>query len=395
MGDLSRRFYGECLTSSQEPALEVGSFIERLLVFDEIVLKSARLAEIDAIVRLFGSRGTTRLIESGVLRVHAEALACGVRDNPNASSGLDFVTVRAADRKATATGWLQRIISIPGLNYREAKKLKSAIGTHLLTAPVGFGTEARRETTIDLERRPELVAQALSSAIAEKLGASVDAAKAAISWSKEDSAPYIWESNLGEILGCAPQLEREIAKKVLLGIGHLNEQLERMKAFEALTGFRDQDVALYQNKLGALAPNPEAKTKNQLSRVVSLSGLPDLGIAAREGKIEFARLLELRDSEEAKIFRDWLRRTDEISDDDLAKLVGGLSNRISRAVNAPCGRILRVLLPTAALMGVDPTTATIAGATLGVLDQFIWDRILPKRGPWSLVSEEFPSLFRE
>lgn len=392
--DLSKRFYGACLDTSQEPALETGSFVERLLIFDSIVLRSAQLVEIEGLVQTFGSEGTTYLIESGVLAVHAEALSCGVRENSETSSGLDFVTVRAADRKASASGWLQRIISIPGLSYWEAKKLKSLVGTHLVYAPEEFGSEARQETRIDLEQRPALVRKALSVAIAEKLGASVDATDVQMSWNK-GAGPYTWNSNLADVLGVTPEVERDIAKKVILGIGHLNEQVEWMKTFEAVTGFRNQEVSLYQQKLGALAPHPEAKVAEQLSRVVSLSGLPDLGAAARERKLHFDRVLEVRDSDEARAFRDWLRRADEISDDDLTKLVGSLSARMSRIVNAPSGRIMRVLLPTAALMGVDPTTATVAGTILSVLDQFIWDRILPRRGPWSLVAEEFPSLFRE
>lgn len=393
MRDLSKRFYGECLANSQEPALETGNFVERLLVFDEIVLKSNQLAEVEGVVQLFGSRGTTHLIESGVLAVHAEALTCGVRDSSD-SPGLDFVTVRLADRKASASRWLQRIMSISGLNYREARKLKSVVGTHLLSAPDGFGAEARKETAVDLERRPELVQQALSMAIAEELDDSVDSTEAQISW-KKGAGAYTWESNLAGAFRVTPQAEREIAKKVILGVGHLNEQLERMKTFEAVTGFRNQDVALYQQKVGALAPFPEARAKEQLSRVVSLAGFPDVGVAARQGKLKCDRLLELRDSDEARAFRDWLRRADDVSDDELTKLLGGLSSRISRVVNAPSGRIMRVLLPTAALMGVDPAAATVAGAALGVLDQFIWDRLLPKRGPWSLVADEFPSLFRE
>src|SRR5690606_25091919 len=65
MGDLSKRFYGECLNEGQEPTLEVGAFVERLLVFDSVVLRSARLAEVEGLVEVFGPRATSRLIESG------------------------------------------------------------------------------------------------------------------------------------------------------------------------------------------------------------------------------------------------------------------------------------------------------------------------------------------
>ena len=176
---------------------------------------------------------------------------------------------------------------------------------------------------------------------------------------------------------------------------NLNWQVERMKTFEAVVGFRDIDALLYDRKLGILAQPLLLDGASQLTRVVSGAGLPDLGDAARGGKLDFGGLLELRDSDEAKEFRDWLRRADEYSDDDLRKLVDGLGARIARWVNAPVGRVLRVLVPTMIGACVEPTVGTATGAAFGLLDQFLWDRILPRRGPWSLVGEKFRSLFKE
>ncbi len=52
-------------------------------------------------------------------------------------------------------------------------------------------------------------------------------------------------------------------------------------------------------------------------------------------------------------------------------------------------------MPTLIGACLDPALGAVSGLGFGLLDQFIWDRLLPQRGPWSVVGERFPSVFKE
>ena len=209
MTDPTGRFFGQCVVDTEDPVLDVGALVERLLVFDAIVLHSVRLTEIDGLVRTFGPAGTKSLIESRVLEIHAEALAMGAREGSRLPSGsFEIVTARVADRKANASQWLQRIMAIPGLDYREARKLKSVVGTHLRHAPENAGMETRAETSIDIDNRPELARFALAISLSEELDRSIDAREVEISFERDGSV-YSGRSNLVERFGVMKPMRGE------------------------------------------------------------------------------------------------------------------------------------------------------------------------------------------
>jgi hypothetical protein len=395
MTDPTRRFYGQCVVELEDPVLDVGTLVERLLVFDEVVLKSVRLTEIDGLVRAFGFAGTMKLIESRVLEIHAEALATGARASANLPPDThELVTVRAADRRAVASRWLQGVMRIPGLDYHEARKLKSVVGTHLRQAPDDAGKDTRTGTRIDIDTRPELARLALAIRLAEELGRPVQENDVEVTF-EHDGDVYRGRSNVVAQFGMDRSRANELTRGALLAVANLNEQLERMKMFEAIVGFRDVDTQLYERKLGILYRALRTDNMTHLTRVLSACGLPELSEAARTGRLDFDRLLEIRNSDEGREFRDWLSRAGDLSDDDIKKRVVGFGARVARWVNAPTGRILRVVVPALIGAPLDPAVSMATGVGLGLLDQFIWDRLLPRRGPWSVVGERFPSLFED
>lgn len=54
------------------PVIDIGAFIENLILFDTFVLKSNGLKEFPPLVRLFGFSGVQELLKSNSLRLHCE-----------------------------------------------------------------------------------------------------------------------------------------------------------------------------------------------------------------------------------------------------------------------------------------------------------------------------------
>ena len=64
-----------------------------------------------------------------------------------------------------------------------------------------------------------------------------------------------------------------------------------------------------------------------------LSGFPDVRLV-----ISADKLLQVRESDECRVFRDWLRSTDELTDEDVKELVSNLRAKLGILASSASGR---------------------------------------------------------
>jgi hypothetical protein len=164
-----------------------------------------------------------------------------------------------------------------------------------------------------------------------------------------------------------------------------------MEVHEAKTVFRTDDLPLFKAKLrSAMAALGQAVRGEQFRRVVEVAGLPDLDDAAQNGTLNGERLMEVRRSQECIAFRDWLAKSDSLSDDEIKKLTRGMLAMTSRLLYSPTGRILRYV----ALAGIG-VYDTATGLALGAVDTFILDKLVPVRGPLSFLDDKYRSIYQD
>ena len=91
-----------------------------------------------------------------------------------------------------------------------------------------------------------------------------------------------------------------------------------MKHFEAVTGFQTEDLPYFEDKVGFIARevNPDAQ-EGRLDWIVEIAGLPELSDWVPGAKIDVKKLLKLRDSDECREFRQWLRGIDFETDEGI------------------------------------------------------------------------------
>ena len=161
-----------------------------------------------------------------------------------------------------------------------------------------------------------------------------------------------------------------------------------MAAYSAITGFSDDEAPLLFGKLSGIieALNPTSK-ENQFSRVAAIA---DVGEPTPGSRIDFERLLEIRNSDECRAFKAWLDDADSLTDEDLIKELAGIRSKLGLWASNPEGRMLRF----AAITGIGLLPGgTIPATMLGFADSFIVEKLIPKSGIVSFLRIQYPSVF--
>lgn len=199
------------------------------------------------------------------------------------------------------------------------------------------------------------------------------------------------QTDLGERLRLGDVETDKVIEQALLAIAGLNKRLEEMQSYNALAGFRSDEYSLLDQKLHFIVDQVDPrKQEERFDRVIELAGLPDPETA--EGAVDVKRLLEVRDSEICREFRQWLRTLDQASDQEIEAQLKSLREALSRVVRSPAGKAVRFVTTTG--IGAIPVVGQIAAPILGALDAFALERLIPEPGPVSFLSSSYPSIFR-
>jgi hypothetical protein len=164
-----------------------------------------------------------------------------------------------------------------------------------------------------------------------------------------------------------------------------------MRQHQALAGFRDEELSIFDRKIDFLvqAVNPLLQ-EQRMTRVLSILGLPNGPVEGRG--IDVDRFIEVRASRECAEFRDWLMDIDLVNDKEIADRVSGLRNRLSNCVHSGFGKSVRFALSTG--VGLIPGIGTVIGGVASAIDSFLLDKVLPRSGVTTFLSSLYPSLFR-
>ena len=136
---------------------------------------------------------------------------------------------------------------------KQTQKLKLAIVDHLVERPDSLLLRARDQLITDLRGNGPQVVQSVALAASAQLGVSVDPASFSFRIEPIDDQDFRTESDLVSRLGLTVEEAHKIIERGLLGVGGLNMRLAEMEAFEAVTGFQENELPLFESKLTFLA----------------------------------------------------------------------------------------------------------------------------------------------
>ena len=397
--DISRRLIGASAVLSAERKVtdvDIHGLVRRLLLFDKYVLVSVRLQEFPFLANHLGFTGLRDLLSAKLIEIRCECLQL----SQTGQSGLlgdpvlplfsyRFHWIDAHDGAKYVHDCLQGMHTVPGIERKQILRLKRAIAGAIRRIPEDIRTQLYPAFEHELIHNPALVKTAVAMVLNSRHGLSD--IPFSITLHQEATDTFRVETDIHNRARISEVETHKAVEAGLLGVAGLSQSIGEMKCYSAISGFRDEDLPLFRKKFDFLvgAVSAQAKEEN-FRRVIDIAGLPDF--PTDNERIDVQRLLEVRESNEARQFRDWLGGIGQVEDEEIRQRVAGLRAKVGVKVGGEAGKAMRFLV-TSGLSFIPGASA--AALAMGAFDQFALDKLLPRSGITAFVDELYPSIFEK
>lgn len=155
----------------------LGALVRRLILFEQVVIDSYAMRELPPLITAIGTDGFVELLESGALRIRADASPFGELGNGGLVPGwgsaplplLHYALspIVPADREEHIKLCLSEIRDMP-LGKRTSQRIRRAIVGSLLYMPEHAGVKSLESLPRDLTRNLNLVFDATAAAPAHR-----------------------------------------------------------------------------------------------------------------------------------------------------------------------------------------------------------------------------------
>jgi hypothetical protein len=377
---VDRRLHIAADCSADEKAtFDLATFLERMLLFEQYTIRTHQCREVDALVRQIGLIPTTKLIESGTIRIHDAPSVIGAMNletSPPFEYNIQVVELAREDQGGhDYLGQHIDALELPGGSNRASAYLRGLLKERAITTvPTKLG--GLHETESDLRDRRDLLRLAVKAELARH-GFSVDAFH--VEATASSHAAIRIETDLAERLGLPV---REVHTRIgfaLMSLADTNLELTFMEDLDAV-GVADSRIEpILDAKVKAVAEGAGA-VSGELSRVLEVAGLPDIRMALRSGQVHLPRFLAAVGSDEAREFRAWIRSTTYLSEDDLRQALAPLRLKAQSWQYKALMLVFQMVAPVA-IGSVNMAAGIVAGPVLGAVDAFILQSLLAAPGP--------------
>lgn len=374
---------------NDDPSFDIPSLFLHLLLFDTVIISSARLLEISALVKTVGAAQTIELLESGALKIRsgADGLASANNNDPTLVQLIHYVS-RDPDLLSKEMAQFHRL----GLPKKTTKRLKLAVANRWLPLPdeTGWGLPALQQTETDATSNRQMFEAAVRIEL-KKMG--LEPGECNIRLEKGPNSGLL--KLHGQIDGVSDRQLIEAVRFACLDIAALNGAFSKMKYYDAVAALADDCLPLMEPKLDFLWKDkgPDALAR-PFRRVLTVRGLPSFEESLRDKAINIEKFLEVRGTPECREFRSFLRQSESLDDGEIAARTASLRARIGMRVDSAPGRILRILaLAAVGTLAVGPVGAVV-GLALDGVDGFLVDRLFPTSGVVTFLGKQYPSIFK-
>lgn len=397
----NRIFAPAAISLDGEVKLDLNGFVMRLLLFEHYTLDSMLMRELAQMVGIFGVEGLRDLLSADIISIHSSALTLGQLETKldNEEYGrpvhyttnefmpynnFDFVNIDIPNRREYIDHGLREINKL-GYPGKRTAGLKNEILEHLTDIPNIYGYFELMNNALSINGS---VAKMAVINATEERGYTPPASYSENLWfefTKGKDNIISAETNLQELLGIKEYDEHKLLERAMLSVGGFYQRLSFMKAYDSIAWFSDNDSNLFRTELARVSAEIRSNVQeDRMTRVLELKGLPTL---TPDSYIDVSRIMKMRDSPECREFRDWLKTNDAKSDEDIKREIGSFYAAFANAFGTTRSKAARFVLG-AAIGAVNPP----AGMVLGIIDQFVVDKILKRNGPVWFINNELPKL---
>lgn len=403
---LTQRLFGRCAISDSKNdsvTVDLTGLVRRLVLFDKFTLESVRLKELPFFLNVFGYDGFITLIQSDAFTIHCDAftiaqtgqttvLESRVKKGLLPLCSYAFSTVRITDWYHYIDECLRILDPLTSISSPQRNTLRNLITSSAARYPSDFGTTTLEQLKTDLAENRPVVGLLVKKTLAEQMSAAVKG-DIILRVHQIDDSDFRVETDIAERLHLSELDTHKAIERALLAAGGLNQRIEQMQRYSAISGFLPEEVPLFAEKLdflvNALLPQ---RQEERFQRILTIKGLPELDRVDANTRIDVDKLLKIRDSVECREFRAWLSSIDYASHSEIREKVNSLHSKVSALTHTRPGTDLRFATVTS--VGLVPIIGTGLGVLFGALDQFLLEKVFPYSGPASFINRLYPSIFK-
>lgn len=368
----------------------LGDFIEKLLLFDEVIVKSQRLNEIGYLINNFGLDSTINLLKSRSIIFHDQILQIGSFKIDNAYLiGKCRFEIVTTDHNHHLKRSLQLINDTTDLTSGEFKKLEK----YLVPLVNHYEDQAHINHFVqfnnDITYNTRTVKQSLSNKIFQDRNVSVEPEKIEFNIEKlsSENNEYRFDTNIHHFLDLTAKEKHSIVLQSLLSFDSMNQRFLEMQNYNSLSGFKDNELNIVDEKIKFLLSSVNNKADQEnFRRVINLADLPDFNKILSE-EINLNQLLEIRNSEELIRFREWLSEINDASDEEIEEMITSYRIKVGNFISTKIGKGLRFIFSTTPDFIIPGL-----GVTIGAVDTFLLEKILPNNSAISFLNNKLPSI---
>lgn len=396
MKSIRSLYYG---FDTESNTINIGSLVEAILLFNSVYLPSSN--NIQTLINSFGAHGTLLLFSEGNLAIAGGyPSAQGTYDylSPGFFKGrplnkplrYGFETIYADPshpKNPTVQQRIARDVLQTNCSISEKEKLVEQLSKSLREIdPSNLRTVD--DFRADISRTDDLIRQLFLSTIKDELQKQ-KIIEDKISFSIREISDSIFEvrTNLGYHLGMKKDQLHEFLKRPFFGITGTNLQLHRMHEVGAASGLTPLQMNVISNKVDFLSKvHLDLDLRAEFTRTKEISEIP---ILSNDAKVNIDGLLKLRNSDEARVFRDWLHTSSNMSNKEISELVSDWRRKLSQTLKTSNVRILRGIFSNG-VGSFEPVSGTI----LSIFDLFV-ERVLPNIGPIGFLTGEYKDFIKK
>jgi hypothetical protein len=384
--------------------VDYGALLRRLILFDSYILQSIRLKEIPYLVKLFGFDGLIDLLNSGALKIYCDAVTTGqigqtaiesrVKKGILPLGSYSFATIRAHGYNTYLLSCLKNLDNIKGLSSGQILKVKEAVVRANITKAENAGIQTLNQLKNDLISSSSTIKLLIKRTLLDQYGIDPTSKEFSIRIHQIDDDDFRSETNIGIIFNLNKNKVHKVVEKSLLTLSGLNQRIEEMNVYQAISGFVGSDLPFFHEKLRFLASTLSLKFQEdyQMQRIITIKEFPDITAEEITTKVNVNKLLKIRSSKECKEFREWLPSIESSSDKEISKRLNSIQSKLSPILYGKKSRAIRLLLCTgiSQLLAENP----IPGIALSLIDSFLIEEIFPYSGPIAFINRLYPLIFK-
>lgn len=389
-----KRLFGYCANrrhiaaSKYEVIAETGRLLRTLILFDHFTLHSLRLREFKGFVSDLGIEATLGILNSKALRIFPDFVIFVVPDNGEGhayrSNAISIARI-AGQRQHSLDAYLSDLRQSMANSCPQFDKLEEAIRNAMAPLIHNYGQEAEESTYRDMVANPEALKIAVASQLKRSHRFAIKAKDFDLQMHPVGHAAYRAETNLHQLCRFTEQQVNGEISMAMTALAHLNLRVEEMQAHSSITGFDDDDLSMFENRIRFLLDRHNARDQEAaFQRVISLLSIPQIPT----GHFDVESFLALRQSSECAEFRRWLSETADWSDREIVDHIKSLHQAGARFYQGFTGQTFRVLASIG--LGI---ASPLVGPLFTAVDTFLLDKILKPSGAITFIASEYPSLF--